>query len=78
MQYCYMFALISKNLVLKKRLDWYTQCQWFLQKLPEKIVIKIFYLYNINLEDNDGLNFRDILEKVLVLVKCKKNVVGFI
>lgn len=73
-----MFASISRNLVLRKRLDLYTQCQWFLQGLPEGIVMEIFYRYDIDLEDNDDLDFGDLLEKVLELVKRKKYWVDFI
>ena len=77
-QYCYMFASISKDLVSRKRLDLYTQCQWFLQGLPGGIVIEIFYRYKIDLEDDDDLDFGDLLEKVLVLVKRRKFLADFI
>ena len=77
-QYCYMFASISKDLVSRKRLDLYTQCQWFLQGLPGGIVMEIFYRYNIDLEDDDDLDFGDLLEKVLVLVKRRKFLADFI
>ncbi len=72
MQYCYMFTSISRDLVLRKRLDLYTQCQWFLQGLPERILMEIFYQYDIDLEDDDSLDFEDVLEKALVLVKRRK------
>ena len=72
MQYCYMFASISRDLVLRKRLGLYTQCQWFLQGLPERIVMEIFYRYDIDLEDDDSLDFGDLLEKALALVKRSK------
>ncbi len=78
MQYCYMFASISRDLVLRKRLDLYTQCQWFLQGLPERIVMEIFYQYDIDLEDDDSLDFEDVLEKALVLVKRRKFLADFI
>lgn len=78
MYYCWLFISISKNLVLKQRLDWYTQCQWFLQELPEKIMIEIFYWYNINLENNGNLDFDNLLEKSLILVKCRKYLADFI
>ncbi len=42
MHYCRLFASISRDLVSRKRLDLYTQCQWFLQGLPERIVMEIF------------------------------------
>ena len=72
MQYCYMFASISRDLVLRRRLDPYTQCQWFLQGLPEKVVIEIFCRHDIDLEDDDGLDFEDLLEKALAIVRRKK------
>lgn len=72
MRYCYMFASISRDLVLRKRLDLYTQCQWFLQGLPERIVMEIFYRYDIDLEDDDSLDFEDLLKKALVIVRRGK------
>ena len=38
----------------------------------------IFYRYDIDLEDNDGLGFRDLLEKVLVSVKRRKFLADFV
>ena len=78
MHYCQLFASISRDLVLRRRLDLYTQCQWFLQGLPERVVMEIFYRYDIDLEEDDGLDFGDLLEKVLVLVKRRKYLVEFI
>ena len=78
MQYCHMFASISRNLVLRRRLDLYTQCQWFLQGLPERVAMEIFYRYDIDLEDDDGLDFGDLLEKALVLVRRRKYLADFI
>ncbi len=78
MHYCQLFASISRDLVLRKRLDLYTQCQWFLQGLPERIVIEIFYRLDIDLESDDGLNFEDLLERALVFVKCRKFLADFI
>lgn len=40
--------------------------------------MEIFYRYDIDLEDNDDLDFGDLLEKVLELVKRKKYWVDFI
>ena len=77
MHYCQLFASISRDLVLRQRLDWYTQCQWFLQGLPERILMEIFYRYDINL-DEDGLDFENVLENGLVLVKRSKCLVDFI
>ena len=78
LHYCQFFASISRDLVLRKRLDLYTQCQWFLQGLPERVVMEIFYRYDIDLEDDDDLDFEDLLEKALVLVKRKKFLADFI
>lgn len=39
---------------------------------PRKIVIEIFYHYNINLEDNNSLDFEDLLKKTLVIVRYGK------
>ncbi len=40
--------------------------------------MEIFYRYNIDLEDDDDLDFGDLLEKVLVLVKRRKFLADFI
>ena len=76
--YCRLFASISKGLVLRRRLDPYTQCQWFLQGLPETILTELFYRYDIDLEDEDDIDFDDLLEKALVLIRCKKWLADFI
>lgn len=76
--YYQLFASISRDLVLRRRLDLYTQCQWFLQGLPEKVVMEIFYRHDIDLEDDNGLDFENLLEKALVLVKRRKYLAGFI
>ena len=57
-QYCYMFASISRDLILRKWLDLYMQYQWFLQGLPEKVVMEIFHRYNIDLEITMALTSR--------------------
>lgn len=51
--------------------------QWFLQELPEEVVMEIFYQYDIDQEDDDGLGFRDLVEKSLVLVNHKTYLVDF-
>ncbi len=40
--------------------------------------MEIFYRYDIDLEDNNSLDFNDILEKALVLVKHSKCLADFI
>ncbi|MCJ1347938.1 hypothetical protein MMC31_006168, partial [Peltigera leucophlebia] len=70
--YCHLFASISRDLELRRMLDLYTQCQWFLQGLPGKVVMEIFY------RDDNGLDFGDLLEKALVLVKRRKFLAEFI
>ncbi len=77
-QYCYMFALISMDLVLQRKINLDTQCQWFLQELPEITVMEIFYRHDIDLKDDDGFNFENSLEKAMVLVKRKKYLADFI
>lgn len=76
--YYRLFASISKNLVLEQKLDLYSQYQQFLQRLSKKIVMKIFYQYDIDLEDDDSLDFGNLLEKLLILVKRKKYLADFI
>lgn len=41
-------------------------------------MIEIIYCYDINLENNNGLDFSDLLEKLLVLIKHKKYLANFI
>ena len=78
LHYYQLFASISRDLVLRRRLDLYMQCQWFLQGLPERVVMEIFYRCDIDLADDDGLDFEDLLEKKLVLVKRRKFLADFI
>ena len=40
--------------------------------------MEIFYRYDIDLEDDDGLDFGDLLEKTLVLVKRRKFLADFV
>lgn len=64
-----IFCIIAdyfRGLVFKRRLDPYTQCQWFLQGLPETILMGMCYRYDIDVEDDDGVDFDDLLEKALV------------
>ena len=56
----------------------YTQCQWFLQGLPGTFLAEIFYRHDTNLEDDDGINFKDLLKKALILIKCRKRLADFI
>lgn len=76
--YCRLFASISRELVSKEKLDPYTQCQWFLQGRSETVLAKIFYRYDLDLEDDDGIDFDDLLEKSLVLIGCRKRLADFI
>ena len=78
MHYCQLFASISRDLVLRQRLDRYIQCQWFLQGHSERLVMEIFYWYDIDLEDDNRLDFEDLLEKALVLAKRRKYLADFI
>lgn len=80
LQYCQFFATISRDLLLRRRLDLYTRCQRFLQVLPEKIVMEIFSRYDTYLEeeDNGGLDSGDLLEKALVIVGRRKYLADFI
>ena len=78
MHYCQLFTSISRELVLRTRLDLYPQYRWFLQGLPERVVMEIFHRHDIDLEDNDNLDFEDLLEKALVIVKRRKFLADFI
>lgn len=40
--------------------------------------MEIFYRFDIDLEDDDGLEFGDLLEKALVLIKRRKYLVNLI
>lgn len=59
---------MTTDLVLRRRLDLYTQCQWILQGLPERVVMEIFYRHDIDLEDGNGLDFEDLLKRALVIL----------
>ncbi len=78
MHYCQLFASIYRDLILRKRLDLYSQCQWFLQGLLERVVMEIFYRHDIDLEDDDSLDFEDLLEKALVIIRRRKYLADFI
>ena len=83
LHYCQLFALISRGLVLRTKLDLYIctrNVNWFynLQGLPERVVVEISYRFDIDLEDDDGLDFGDLLEKALVLVKRRRYLVNLI
>ena len=43
-----------------------------------RVVMEIFYRCDIDLEDDNGLDFEDLLEKPLVVVKGRKFLVDFI
>ncbi len=70
LHYCQLFASISRDLVLRKRLYLYRQCQWFLQGLPESVVMEIFYTYEIDLEDDDGLTLGIYWKRHIKRRKC--------
>ena len=65
-------------MVSRKRLDLYTRCQRFLQGLPETILTELLYRYDIDLDDDDIIEFDDLLEKALVLIRCRKRLADFI
>lgn len=40
--------------------------------MPETILTEIFYCHDIDLEYEDGIEFDDLLEKALLLIRCRK------
>lgn len=76
--YGQLFVSIFGNFILRKKLDLYMQYWWFLQRLLKKIVIEIFYQYDIGLKDKNSWNFEDLLEKMFVLIKYYKYLAVFI
>lgn len=46
--------------------------------MSEKIVMDIFYRYDIDLEDDNSLDFEHVLEKALVMVQRSKCLADFI
>lgn len=80
LQYSQLLASISRDLLLRTRLDLYTRYRWLLQGFPEKVVMETFSRYDIYLEDehNDGLGFGDLLERALVLVSFRDFLADFI
>ena len=41
-------------------------------------ITEIFYRHDIDLEDDDGVDFDDLLEKALVFIGCRKRLAYFI
>lgn len=77
--YFRLFASISRELVSREKLDPCTQCQWFLRGLPESVLMSILYRYDIDLEGDNDPDFEVILEKLLVLARCRNRLAtGFI
>lgn len=75
--YFRLFASISRELVSREKLDPCTQCQCFLRGLPESVLMNILYRYDIDLEDDNDPGFEVILEKVLVLARCRNRLAEF-
>lgn len=76
--HCPLFAVIFRGLVLRRRLYLYIQCQWFWQGLPETILMEMFCRHEIDLEDDDGNDFKDLLEKALLLIWFRKRLADFV
>ncbi len=71
-QFCCDNSEISKELLGKKKLDWYTRFKWFLQGLLSSIQSKFINHYDI---DPDGKVFpdcTDILKKTYSLIEIQK------
>lgn len=62
---------------MRRRLNLNTQCQWSLQR-PRKSGDEIFYRHDIDLEDDNGLDFGDLIEKVPIVAKRRKCLADFI
>ena len=78
LQYCKQFSAISQNLVAKRKLDSFTQSWWFLQGLPSTIQIEIFYRYELDSDDDQHMDFADLLKKALGLLRAKKKLVDLV
>ena len=76
--HCPLFAGIFRGLVLRRRLYLYIHCQWFWQGLSETILIEMFCHHDIDLEDDDGDDFKDLLEKALLFIWFRKRLADFV
>lgn len=78
LHYCQLFTSISRGLVLRKRLDLYTQYQWFLQSLPERVLRKFSIDMAKILRTTTASILRIYWKKALVLIRCRKRFADFI
>ena len=56
----------------------FTQSQWFLQGLLFTIQTEIFSYYKLNPDDNQHIDFADLLKKALGLLGAKKMLVELV
>lgn len=48
------------------------------RQLAERVLTEIFYRCDTDLEDDEGIDFEDLLEEALVLIRCRKRLADFI
>ena len=72
LQFCHEYSEISKELLVKGKLDKYTQLRWFLQGLSSFIQSKLINQYNIDLEGDALSDFEEILKKACSLIETRK------
>lgn len=75
LHYCLLFASIPGGIVLRKGLD----LSVISKRLPERVRVEVFYRHDIDLEDDDdGIDFEDLLQETLALIGCRKWLADFI
>lgn len=64
---------MAKNLI-----DSFIQSRWFLQGLPPSIRAELFYASNLDPDDNLELDFQELLQKTVKIVKLNKKLRGMV
>ena len=78
LQYCRQYSAISESLVSKGKLDSFTQSRWFIQGLASTVQSELFYRYELDPDEDEDMDFKDLLKKALALVGSKKRMIDLI
>ena len=66
------YSEIFKELLGKRKLDWYTQLKWFIPDLLSSIQSKLINKYDIELDRNALSDIADMLKKAYSLIETRK------
>ncbi len=78
LQYCHQYSAISESLVSKGKLDLFTQSRWFIRGLPSTVQSELFYRYEFDPDEDEDIDFKDLLKKASALVGAKKRMINLI